>query len=160
MKHVLETKPQALTNGETNDDVKASPYPCEGTLSDLTASEAALYAESNKLSMAFFAERMDFKSFVLVLDATGLVRPMKQQSWKKSKEALASLVTSGDSSGFVRSQLVVSGLSGVLIHDIETSARPQVSVRTLVKDYVCGKVHVHLLAPGLLQEQASDLSSR
>ena len=160
MKHVLETKPQALTKAETNDDVTASPYPREGTLSDLTASEAALYEEADKRSMALFAGRVDFKSFVLVLDAAGLVRPMKQQSWKKSKEALASHVTSGDSSGFVRSQLVVSGLSGVLIHDIETCGRPQVSVRTLVKNYVCDKVHVHLLAPSVLHERAPDLSSR
>lgn len=153
MKHVPEAEPQALTKAETNDEVTASPYPREGTLIDLTASEAVLYAEANKRSMAFFAEREDFKSFVLVLDAVGLVRPMKQQSWKKSKEALAFLITSGDSSGFVRSQLLVSGLSGVLIHDIETIGRPQVSVRTLVKDYVCGKVHVHLLAPSVLHEQ-------
>lgn len=151
---MVEAERRAFGNVESYADVKVSPYPYEGNEMDLTPYEIQLYAEASRLCMAYFEKKEDFKPFVLSLDTAGVVHQMKQQSWKRMKEELASLVKSGQSVGFSRSQIVVSGMSGVLVHDIETSGRPQVSVRALVKDYVCSVPRFHLDKPAVLDMDA------
>lgn len=150
LKYVVEAERRAFGKVESYADVKVSPYPHEGGESDLTPYEIRLYAEASRRCKAYFEKKEDFKPFVLSLDTAGVVRQMKQQSWKRTKEELASLVKSGQSLGFSRSQIVASGMSGVLVHDIETSGRPQVSVRALVKDYVCEVPRFHLDEPAVL----------
>lgn len=144
LKYVVEAERRAFGTVELYADVKVSSYPFEGTKSDLTPDEVKLYAEATQRSLDFFAKREDFKPFVLLLDTAGAVRQMKQQSWKKTKEELVSLVAKGESLGFVRSEVAVSGMRGVLVHDIETTGRRQVSVRSLVQDYVCDAARFHL----------------
>lgn len=154
LKYVVEAERRAFGTVESYTHVKCSPYPLEGNEADLTACEITLYTEATDRCKNFFAQKVDFKPFVLTLDTAGVARQMKQQSWKKTKEELLSLVAKGDSLGFVRSQVVVSGMSGILIHDIETIGRPQVSVRALVRDYVCESPRFHLDEPGVLVADA------
>lgn len=154
LKHVVEAERRAFGNVELYADIKISPYPFEGSESNLTPLEGKLYAEAAYRCLDFFARREDFKPFVLTVDRSGAVRQMRQQSWTKMKGELASLVAKGESLGFVRSQVVVSGTNGVLIHDIETVGRPQVSVRSLVQNYVCGIARFHLDKPDVLGTDA------
>jgi hypothetical protein len=154
LKYVVEAERRAYGDVQTYADVTVSPYPYEGTESDLTPTELQLYAEAHRRCLEFFARQEDFKPFVLVLTAAGGVSQLKQQSWKKTKELIQSMVGEGESTGFVRSEVFVSGMSGVLTHTIETKDRPQISIRSLVQNYVCEPAHFHLDDPIVLQAAA------
>ena len=154
LKYVVEAERRAFGQVVLYADVKVSPYPYEGSASDLTTSEATLCAEANQRCLEFFSKQEDFKPFVLTLNAAGDIRQLRQQSWKKTKEEVVSLVGQGSILGFVKAEVVVSGLSGVLIHTVETIGRPQISVRTLVRNYVCEAVRFHLDDPSVLGAEA------
>ncbi len=154
LKHVVEAERRAFGEVVSYAHVKVSPYPYEASKSDLTPTEVRLYAEANQRCLEFFAKHEDFKPFVLFLNASGGVSQMRQQSWKKAKEEILSLVAKGDCLGFAKSEVVVSGMSGVLIHTIEAPGRPQVSVRALVRNYVCEAPRFHLDNPSVLGAEA------
>jgi hypothetical protein len=154
LKYVVEAERRAFGEVATYAHVKLSPSPYEGFKSDLTPTEARLCAEANQRCLEFFAKHEDFKPFVLCLESSGGVRQLRQQSWKKAKEEILSLVIQGVGVGFVKSEVVVSGMSGVLVHTIETQGRPQVSVRALVHNYVCGAPRFHFDNPSVLGAEA------
>lgn len=154
LKYVVEAERRAFGEVVSFAHVKVSPYPYEGSESDLTPGEAQLRSEADRRCIDFFAKHEDFKPFVLVLSRSGDVRQLKLQSWKKSKDEILSLVAEGNCMGFVKSEVVVSGMSGVLIHTIETPRRPQISVRSLVRNYVCEPPRFHLDDPSVLKAEA------
>jgi hypothetical protein len=154
LKYVVEAERRAHGQVILYAHVKVSPYPYEGSAKDLTSEETTLWAEAKRQCHEFFAKQEDFKPFVLVRSPSGGFRQLKQQSWKKSKEEILSQVAQGACMGFVKSEVVVSGMSGVLIHTIESKDRPQISVRSLVRNYVCESPLFHLDEPNVLDTKA------
>jgi hypothetical protein len=150
LKYVVEAERRAFGEVVTYAHVNVSPLPYEGTVADLSEHETQLYEAAQMRCLDFFSKEQDFKPFLLVLKPEGTLREIKSRSWKKGQEEVRSLVRGGECLGFVRTEVVVSGMSGVLIHTIETPRRPQKSIRCLVNNYICEAPHYHLDHPCVL----------
>lgn len=150
VKYAVEAERRAFGEVVTHAGVTVSPYPYEGTAQDLTDVQSTLYAAARARCLDHFARRADFRPFVLILDDEGTVRELKSRSWKKARDDIRALVERGEAVGFVRAEVAVSGLSGVLAYQLEVPAAPLVSVRCLVEDYRCGSPRFHLDEPQVL----------
>ena len=150
LKYVVEAERRAFGEVVTYVQVEVSPLPCEGTAADMSQHENQLYDAAHRRCLDYFSRREDFKPFLLVLEPDGTVRDLKSRSWKKGQEEVWSLVGERKCLGFVRAEVVVSGMSGVVIYTIEAPNRPQKSIRCLVNSYICEAPHYHLDHPSVL----------
>lgn len=153
VKYAVAAELRAFGKLETYANVKVSPYPFEGTEDDLTPHMITLYTAARQRCLDKFSEREDFKPFILLLDIQGIIQEHRSRSWKSSKTQIQSLATNSLILGFVRTEICLSGISGVLIHDIEVINSPRVSIRSRVSDYVCeSPPHFHFDATTVLQQ--------
>jgi hypothetical protein len=150
IKYAVEAERRAFGEVITYAHVKISPLPYEGTAADLSRHETQLYDAAQRCCLDYFSRQEDFKPILLVLEPDGTVRDLKSRSWKKGQEELRSLVRGSRCLGFVRAEVAVSGMSGVLVYTIETPNQPQKSVRCLVKNYICEAPRYHLDHPYVL----------
>ena len=154
IKYAVSAEQRVFGELVTYASVKISPYPYEGTESDLSPGMKQLYVAARARCLAHFAKQEDFKPFVLMLEASGSIRENKSRSWKAAKAEIQSLSRGDEIHAFARTEVVVSGKSGVLIHDIEAKGSPLVSVRSLVSNYICEAPQFHLDELRVLQHDA------
>lgn len=154
VKYAVAAEKRAFGDIHTYRDVKISPYPYEGTEDDMRAGMRILYAAAQSRYLDHFSKQEDFKPYILLLHADESVRELKARSWKAAKQEIRTLAANGQTNAYARVEVVVSGMSGVLICDLEEIGSPHISIRCLVKDYVCEAPHFHLDAPNVLSLDA------
>jgi hypothetical protein len=153
-KYAVEAERRAFGEVVTYAGVTVSPYPYEGSEQDLTDSQSLLYAAARTRCLDHLAQEQDFKPFVLLLEADGTVRELNSRSWKKAKDEIRDLVAQGKVLGFVRAQATPSGMHGIVIYQLEAPNAPQVSVRSLVRNYQSDSPRFHLDDPSVLGDHA------
>lgn len=151
VKYAVAAERRAFGEVVTYADVKVSPHPYEGSEADMSPSMQTLYAAARKRCLESFAQQKDFAPFVLVLEASKSVREIRHRSWKSARQDIQSLASRGEIQGYVRAQVVVSGMSGVLICDLEQPRHPHISARSLVNNYVCDMPRFHLDDPQVFE---------
>ncbi len=157
LKHVVEAERRAFGDVVSYARVQPSRHPFEGRYSDLTTLDVRLCHEANARCREFFGRREDFAPFVLIIDSSSACSQLKSLSWKKTKEEVLRLVAKGECVGFVRAEVVGSGRSGLLVLTVETPGRPQISVRSLVEDFICQPARYHFDVPRVLSLDPSPI---
>lgn len=154
IKYAVAAEQRAFGEVVTYAGVKVSSFPYEGTELDLSSGMKKLYAAAQDRCTAAFARHEDFKPFVLLLGTDESIREIKSRSRKAADAEVQSLAKRGEAQAYLRAEVVVSGMHGVLIYDIEAVGQPHVSVRCLVSDYVCESSRFHLDEPNVLRPDA------
>jgi len=151
VKYAVEAERRAFGELEMYADVIVSPYPFEGTEQDLSPEQSKLYAVATARCLTYFDRREDFKPFVLLLETEGAVRELKFRSWKSAQTEIRDLAVHGQIICFARTEVVASGMSGLVIYTLESTGKPQVSARALVKNYSVEPPKFHLDQPVVLR---------
>ena len=120
-----------------------SPYPYEGSSSDLSANQTELLALAERWCRAYQAQQRPFKYFSWVLDSTGVVRRTSSEPKADGHAVLAPVQRSlghkrlrelghtGQIQACVLMEIVGPLGSGIVSYELEQRGRPRVSARQI-----------------------------
>lgn len=129
-KYIVEAERRAFGEVALFADVRVSPFPYEGTEHDMGPGQKPLFDYTEKRVLDYFKQSRDFRYMAFVLEAHGTVREIKQRSIKQALAEIKQCAVNQTITACITSELVMSGLGGVVVYNIEEISRPHVSVRS------------------------------
>jgi len=144
-KYAVEAERRAFGENVLYSNIVVSPYPYEGTSSDLGTEQTTLLALAEKWCRAYQMQQKEFKYFSWVIDADGGIRrtslepkeddypilPPVQRSFGFKR--LQELGHSGQIRACVLVQIISPLGDGIVSFELEQRGRPRVSARQLFK---------------------------
>jgi hypothetical protein len=142
VKYGVDAERRAFGDNVVYAGVVVSPYPYEGTSSDVAAEQATLLAAAKTSCHNYLTARRDFKFFALVMDQSGQVKKVTsapddvllsiapvEKSFRGTFRRLKNLAESGEIRACLLTQVIGPLGSGLAIYDIEQPGKPRVSAR-------------------------------
>jgi len=166
IKYAIEAEQRAFGENVTYAGVTVSPYPYEGTRSDLGNDQTALLELAHKHCLSYLSKWREFSFFAWVMDnegeikrispdpkedATPVLTPTQRTStacWKRTKE----LVRADQIRACVIMNIIGAQGDGLVSFDLEQNGFPRISARQLFKlkkgpTHEFGDMHFHLEDP-------------
>lgn len=166
IKYAVEAEQRAFVENVTYAGVTVSPYPYEGTRSDLGNDQTALLELAHKHCLSYLWKWREFSFFAWVMDnegeikrispdpkedATPVLTPTQRTStacWKRTKE----LVWADQIRACVIMNIIGAQGDGLVSFDLEQNGFPRISARQLFKlkkgpAHEFGDMHFHLEDP-------------
>lgn len=143
IKHAVEAERRAFGENVLYRDVVVSPYPYEGSSSDLSPEQMELLHLAERWCRTYQAQQRDFKYFSWVLDSAGAVRRTSSEP-KEDHHAilppaqrllghkrLRELGHTGAIQACVLMEIVGPLGSGIVNYELEQRGRPRLSARQI-----------------------------
>lgn len=128
-------------------EAKPPRFDREGTASDLGPRQRLLLDHVRELCADLLGAKVSFEPMTHVLNGSGEIEQVTQRSRKRTMQVVAVRVAEASIDASATTEIVLSGGSGVLIHDLEERGFPRVSVRCLVENYRVQTFRYHLEDP-------------
>lgn len=144
IKHAVEAERRAFGAVEHFANVEISPYPYEGSRSDLGLVQEKLLEHVQRACEPKLSQTEGFM-LVWVVSEDGSVADVKLPSQKKTREFIREGARAGRFIGAVSAQLLPGG--GLLVYHLEEPGKPFVSVMNLRKEGVFESPRFHLNEP-------------
>jgi len=148
-KYVVEAEQRAFGDVVLFKDVVVSPYPYEGSETDLGAIQRELWLHASERIVSILTDKVSV-SQTWVMDGEGEIHVVKGRSGKAILQAVRDGVDQVRVRGYAIATLVASDL---LCVDVEEKDKPRVSVRRLLKTGAPSAVHFHLDEPEIFTKQ-------
>lgn len=144
-KYAVEAEQRAFGELSLYKGVRVSPYPYEGSSTDLGPDQSALLELAQRHCRVYQAARKEFGYFAWVMDSQGVIQRVSpdpkeddhplltptQKSWRATYNRLRELGLCGQAKACVLMQITGPLGNGIVSYDLEGKARPRVSARQL-----------------------------
>ena len=147
VKYAVEAERRAFGAVTRYKDIRISPYPYEGTRSDLGESGMALLEVAEAHCKNCFQSKMEFKYFGWIRYADGKIEQLKEPSRKKLQLRFQSLAGDKVILGAVIAELVISPVSGLIVYNIHEKDRPRIEAISITKEWSYDALRFHLNEP-------------
>lgn len=144
VKHAVEAERRAFGELKLFAGMEISPYPYEGTQSDLGPAQMCLHQYAVEACQTRLHEEAGFR-VLWVMYSDGSIHEVRARSQKKARDAVRTGAMSGEIIGIASAQLLPGG--GLLIYHLEEPGRPFVAVMNLRRNGVFEPPRYHLNEP-------------
>lgn len=149
LKYAVEAEARAFGSLVLFKEVFVSPYPYEGTISDLGEGQRVLLELASTECESKFRLQEDFKWLLWLLASDGVSRREKPKSWRKAEEMIRAGFKSGTIAAYCKAELSFGGLGGLLNYELEESVRPRVRAVAIMRNWMHDPLRFHLENPRL-----------
>jgi hypothetical protein len=149
LKYVVEAEERAFGGLELFRDVFVSPYPYEGSITDLGERQRTLFSLSSADCDSMFRLQEDFKWHLWILATDGTTRREKPKSWRKAEEMIKAGFASGTIGAYCKAELSFGGFGGLLTYTLEEPSKPRVRAIGIMRNWKHDPLRFHLENPYL-----------
>lgn len=130
-------------------DVRVSPYPFEGTRTDLGATQEALLQTAERHCQSYLDANKEFKYFGWVHYPGGTIEQIKAPSRKKLQQHFRERAEMRQIDGAALAELVISAVSGLIVFHLHEQERPDVRAIAKINHWRYEPLRFHLEDPSI-----------
>ena len=151
VKYAVEAERRAFGEVTRYKDIRISPYPYEGTRSDLGAAQAELLATAEEGCLSHFRDRREFKYLCWIKREDGVVEQLKAASRKKLMQRLHDLSAAREIIGAVVCEFT-SPTHGSIVFKLHERGKPEIDAIAQTKHWTFDDLRFHLDDPTIFTE--------
>lgn len=155
VKYAVEAERRAFGIVERFQGISVSPYPMEQSISELGDGQKKLLETAEAYCRGQFSAKKDFEDIAWVLMNDGTIAPIIERSRKRTEERLEEHVQSGTISAAVIAELVIGGVSGMIIFHLHQRGLPRVEAIARITNWEYEPLRFHFHEPTIFAVQPS-----